>query len=133
MAVTGLAKKLQIKPGHRLVVLNAPDHYLASLEPLPAEVEVAEQAEGTFDMVHLFVRNSTELDKWIPTALAAVKPGGLLWISYPKGGAKAQTDLNRDILWKLMEPTGFRPVAQVAVDERWSAMRFRPVESVGAS
>ena len=51
---------------------------------------------------------------------------------YPKGGRKAGTDLNRDILWNLMQGRGLVGVTLVAVDNEWSAMRFRPPELVGA-
>jgi hypothetical protein len=81
--------------------------------------------------VQLFVKNKEELDASLCTALSAVAFDGLLWICYPKGSSRMETDLNRDILWKLMEPTGWRPVGQVAIDEVWSAVRFRPEEQVG--
>jgi hypothetical protein len=56
---------------------------------------------------------------------------GLLWMCYPKQTGKIKSDLNRDSLWRLMQPTGFSPVTQIAVDETWSALRFRPAEKVG--
>ena len=49
----------------------------------------------------------------------------VLWIAYPKAG-KLDTDLNRDVLWKLLDGNGIRPVRQIAIDDTWSAMRFRP-------
>ena len=50
---------------------------------------------------------------------------------YPKGGAKAGTDLNRDVLWQLVGPRGWTGVSLVAIDDTWSAMRFRPSDKVG--
>jgi len=55
----------------------------------------------------------------------AAKADRLAWIAYPKA-SQMGTDLNRDILWKLVKPMGIRPVRQVSVDDTWSAMRFRP-------
>ena len=49
----------------------------------------------------------------------------LTWIAYPKAG-QLETDLNRDILWELLDGKGVRPVRQVALDDTWSALRFRP-------
>jgi hypothetical protein len=49
----------------------------------------------------------------------------LAWIAYPKAG-QLDTDLNRDVLGKLLEEEGVRPVRQIALDEVWSALRFRP-------
>lgn len=131
MTSNALLKKLLIKPGQRLIILNPPAGYWDELGPLPQDVEVATQPEGDFDLVQLFVKESAELSQWSPTALRIVKPNGILWITYPKGSAKVKTDLNRDILWKLMEPTGWRPVTLVAVNATWSAMRFRPLGLVG--
>jgi hypothetical protein len=59
-------------------------------------------------------------------------PDGLLWVAYPKGGAKIKTDVNRDRLWDALTGTGWRPVRQVALDDVWSAMRFRPADRVSS-
>ena len=56
-----------------------------------------------------------------PLRLAAP---GVLWILYPKGG---RADINRDSLWPLVAVHGLRPITQIAVDETWSALRFRPL------
>jgi len=55
------------------------------------------------------------------------------WISYPEQTSKIKTDLNRDILWKLMEKHGLVRVAMISIDNVWSAMRFRPAAKVGQS
>lgn len=133
MGSSALAKKLQIKPGQRMVIINAPEGYLEELKPLPEGAELAEKPEGTFDFVQLFVRSLDELDRLAPTAIGAARREGLLWITYPKQSSKVKTDINRDTAWKAMDKTGWRPVANVAVDDVWSALRFRPVELVGKS
>ena len=63
--------------------------------------------------------------------MRSVRPGGPLWIAYPKGTSGVKTDVNRDRLWEALRPTGWRPIRQVALDEVWSAMRFRPADEVG--
>lgn len=128
-----LAKKLHIKPGYRVLLVNAPDGYRARLDPLPdgATVVATVGSGEPFDVVHLFVRTKADLDRDGPAAIAAVKPGGLLWISYPKRAAKVPTDLTRDHGWQSVTESGWKGVAQVAIDEVWSATRFRPAEDVG--
>ena len=79
----------------------------------------------------MFVRDSADLRKLNKSVLQRVKPDGVLWVCYPKGGAKASTDLNRDVLWKAMEKNGLVGVTLVAIDETWTAMRFRPPDRVG--
>lgn len=128
---TPLVKKLKLRPGRRALILNPPTGYLDLLGDLPGDVELSEVAEGTFGFVHLFVRDSTELDELGPVALEAIEYDGVLWISYPKKSAKVPTDLSRDTLWELMAGTGLRPVTQIAIDDVWSALRFRPAEAVG--
>ncbi len=128
---TPLIKKLRIQPGQRVLILNPPEGYVASLGDLPEGVELSDVAEGKFDFVHLFVRDSAELDALRPAALEVLTYDGVLWISYPKKSAKVPTDLSRDVLWDLMGDTGLRPVTQIAIDAVWSALRFRPTEVVG--
>jgi hypothetical protein len=129
MAAT-LVEKLRIQAGHRMLILNAPPGYVESLGDVPEGVGLLEHPEGTFDFVHLFVRDTADYASLSPTAFGSVKYDGLLWISYPKRSSKVATDLTRDVLWKLSEGSGFRPVAQISVDGVWSAVRFRPAEKV---
>lgn len=115
-------------------MVNAPPGYLDLLDdtPLPTLPVDAEGGGRDLDFVQVFTRDAGELERLAPSAIAAVKPDGLLWVCYPKGGAKAGTDLNRDVLWKLMEDRGLVGVTLVAIDDKWSAMRFRPPDMVGA-
>jgi hypothetical protein len=131
MSETSLVKKLGIRSGQRVLILNAPDGYVELLGELPNGVELSETRMGRFDFVHLFVKDSTELDAYRPAAMDALEYDGLLWISYPKRSSKVKTNLTRDVLWELMKGTGLRPVTQVSLDAVWSAMRFRPTEEVG--
>lgn len=134
MADTPLIKKLGIKPKNRMTILNAPQGYREQLGALPADAELVTTVTpaGSFDVVHLFVRNKAELGRDGLMAIQAVKPGGILWISYPKQSSKVTTDLNRDVLWKVFPNKEWRPVTQISIDEVWSALRFRPQSEVGA-
>lgn len=129
---TSLSKKLRLQPGQRALVLNAPDRYREWLGPLPEDVELSDSAEGTFDFVHLFVKDSADLDRLGPVAIQAVRYDGLLWLSYPKKSSKVATDLSRDRGWDLLAAAGLRPVTQISVDDTWSALRWRPVGEVKA-
>jgi hypothetical protein len=113
-----LAKKLQLEPGQKVLVVNAPRGF--SLEALTTTARSA-------DAVLVFVKNEAELDKRAAPAVEAARQDRLSWIAYPKAG-RLSTDLNRDILWKLLEAKGVKPVRQVAIDDTWSALRFRPGE-----
>jgi len=132
MTTSALARKLLVKPGHRVVVMHSPAGYADLLRPLPEGAELVDSTQEPVDVVQVFVRDSGDLERAAPAAIKAMKPDGLLWVCYPKGGQKAGTDLHRDVLWDLMgKETGLVGVSLVAVDEKWSAMRFRAADKVG--
>jgi hypothetical protein len=76
--------------------------------------------------VLIFVKKLSEVDATCGPAFAAAEDGRLSWIAYPKAG-QLGTDLNRDILWKHLQPRGIQGVRQIAIDDVWSALRFKPV------
>ncbi len=131
--LSALAKKLRLAPDHHVAVINAPTGYLDQLRPAPADVYTGLKASELYDVVQLFVNNAEELRNLGAAAIKAVKPGGLLWIAYPKGGVtKGATDLpatpwwtKRDVLGEYTGETGYKPVAFVKIDENWTALRFK--------
>jgi hypothetical protein len=112
--------KLQIKPGQRVAALAADSD-------VPSVVTEANPSAdpGAADAVVAFARNQAELDSVAAPAIEAARLDKLAWIAYPKAG-KLGTDLNRDILAALLTERGVQPVRQVAIDDTWSALRFRP-------
>lgn len=131
MANSPLVKKLQLKPEQRGAIINAPPGYIEALGQLPEGTKLTSKITGTLDFIQLFVKNSAELNRHAPKAIQAIKHDGMLWISYPKGSSKMETDLNRDVIWDLVKKHGLLGVSLVSIDDVWSAMRFRPAEKVG--
>ncbi|NOU93323.1 hypothetical protein GC093_08845 [Paenibacillus sp. LMG 31456] len=128
-----LLKKLRIQSGQRILLLNAPEGYRERLIPMPEHTSLDTQPEGTYDLVHLFVRSIAELEVHAPVALQAVKYNALLWITYPKKSSKLKTDLSRDEGWKVISEAGYEGVALISIDETWSAMRFRIIDLVNST
>jgi hypothetical protein len=123
-----LANKLFFKPEYRAAILDAPEDYLERLGiPVIGDLSV----RSSLDFIQVFVTAKINLLPIMPDLIRALKPNGLLWISYPKGGSKVQTDLNRDILWAETAKFGLAGVAMISIDEIWSAMRFRPSGRIG--
>lgn len=133
--LSSLAKKLRLTAAHSLAVLNVPDSYVALLTPGPRDVTRQAPPGQSFDAVLLFVKDADELRRLGAGAMAAVKANGLLWIAYPKGGKTVgATDLpatpwwvQHDVLGDVTSVTGYRPVSFVAVDDTWTALRFKKV------
>lgn len=125
-----LIRKLRLATGMNAAVLNPPaDYDIIGELGLPASCghpADAELAEGSFDYAHLFVASLAELERDAPAAIRCLKEDGLFWISYPKGTSGIKTDINRDTGWQLMRSMGMEGVANVSVNEVWSAMRYRP-------
>ena len=128
-----LAKKLRLAEGNSVLLLDAPDGYADLLRPGPSDLQGEVQPGKAYDAVLLFVQNMDDLRRRGSAAIQAAKPGGLLWIAYPKGGKTVgATDLpatpwwvQRDVLGELTGERGYKPVAFVAVDETWTALRFK--------
>ncbi|HEU4673290.1 MAG TPA: hypothetical protein VFS32_10355 [Candidatus Limnocylindrales bacterium] len=132
-----VVRKIGLKPGMRVLLLNAPADYAIGLDRLVPDATVSStdgdgffEAEA-FDLVQLFCANRADLERLGEAAVAAVRPGGRLWVSYPKSGSSVETDLSRDVDWGPLRAAGWRAVTQVAIDPIWSALRFRPAEEVG--
>lgn len=126
MPESSLARKMKLKSGQRAAIVNAPEGYLKELKPLPARVEVVEKLQGEFDWVQIFVKTKVEADKLVPRAIHALKPESLLWISFPKGTSKIQTDLTRDKGWEAVQKADLKWVTLISVNETWSAFSLRP-------
>jgi hypothetical protein len=120
------AKKMKLKPGMRAAVINAPPGYLQKLSPLPEGTSLSDKLEGQLDWIQVFTRNQAELKTTLPGALKALSPQGLLWISFPKGSSKIQSDLTRDQGWEPVQEAELKWINLVSVDETWSAFSLRP-------
>ncbi len=113
----GLAKKLNLKDGMKVRVIGK-----------PANVDLDDVVTTTLasaDAVLLFVRSVAEVASKAAPLIAAAKEDRLAWAAYPKAG-QLGTDLNRDVLWKHLQQHGIQRVRQIAIDDVWSAVRFRP-------
>lgn len=113
-----LAAKLQSKDAP-LCILNPPKGF-AWDGPTAKDPKTAQA-------LLLFLKNSDELRAKVAPAVAAARRDAVTYIAYPKAG-QLGTDLTRDNLWVMLQEQGIRPVRQIAIDDVWSALRFRPAE-----
>ncbi len=121
---TPLAKKLGIKEGNKVFVVNAPDLYLESLEPLPPGVEFVLRLTNKTDIVHVFLDRKAELEKALTRFRTKIKPAGTVWVSWPKKAAEVPTDITEDVVRAMALPLGFVDIKICAVDEVWSGLKL---------
>jgi len=123
MAESPLAKKMKLKSGLKAAVINAPENYVDTLKH---DTALSPTLNGKFDWVQIFVRTKAEMDALAPKATKALKPESILWISFPKGTSKIQTDLTRDKGWESLQKLDLKWVNLVSVNDTWSAFALRP-------
>ena len=119
-------KKLKFKSVG--VVLYAPQVIEAEFVKLGFSVSLKGNEKN--QDVLAFVNNKAEFLDFLKNKLINIQYDSVLWIVYPKGTSKIKTDINRDILRITAEEFGLTTVAAIAIDEIWSALRFRPVDKV---
>ena len=123
-------KKMNFKTSKNGVVLNAPPSFEANIEAMQGLTTFSrgmKNVEKT-DFVLAFCTKQSEVDAVVVEAAEKLKGDGMLWYAYPKGTSKRyKCEFNRDNGWTLLGEYGFEPVRMVAIDEDWSALRFRRV------
>jgi len=126
------ARKLGMNPGMRALILAPPPEYLELLAPLPDGLTVSSTADGMYPFVQIFVTRLSEITKFARRLSKYAAPNALVWISYPKKASRTDCDLSRDVIREAMSVAGWQAVSIVAIDEVWSALRFRPAHQVGS-
>ena len=122
---TPLPRKLGIKPGHRVVLLGAPDGFEAgTLGPLPQDVRVARRATVTADVIVSFHRRRAELGRRLPGLRARMAPAAGLWIAWPKRASGVATDLTEDVVRELALAHALVDNKVCAIDDTWSGLRL---------
>jgi len=115
-------KKIGIKPGHRLAILNPPQGFQKELAPLPDGVVNADKAP--LDAAILFAANKAALDKDLGRVAAKLAPAGMLWIAWPKMSSGVSTDLREGLVRDIGLAAGLVDIKVCAVNEVWSGLKF---------
>jgi hypothetical protein len=121
---TPLVKKLGIKPGSRLLPVNAPPDFIQMLDPLPEDVVLLGAAETDVDIAHLFTNGRDELFSRLADLRRVIKQDGTIWVSWYKKAAKLPTEITEDNIREAAFPLGLVDVKVCAVDEKWSGLKL---------
>jgi len=130
--MTSIFQKLNLKAQQEIVVFNVP----ASFEPELARLKSVKIVRNPKRPVRVqfalaFAQQQAELDGLSKILAAHSEGDAVLWFAYPKGTSKRFTcEFNRDTGWHVIRAAGFDSVRQVAIDDDWSALRFRRLEYV---
>ena len=125
--MTELFQKLNLKAQNPILVAYAPPSFAAETAAITDRMVHPEPIAGvSYSYCLLFAANQSELVARAAEAVQVTTADAILWFAYPKQTSKAfRSDLNRDLLWKLLAPLGLGPNRQVAIDDDWSALRFK--------
>jgi hypothetical protein len=118
-----LANKMKLKSGLKAAVINAPENYM---DELRHDTAMSPTLNGKFEWIQVFVRSKAELEAVAPKAVRALRPESMLWISFPKGTSKIQTDLTRDKGWEILQELDLKWITLISINETWSAFALRP-------
>lgn len=123
-----LFKKLNFKNHEEIFVINPPDSLAQNLEEMKGVTKIFSRLAKakTVDFIVAFVTRQKEVDELAKSVVPLLGSDAVVWFAYPKGTSKRyKCEFNRDNGWKELGKAGFEGVRMVAVDEDWSALRFR--------
>jgi hypothetical protein len=121
---TPLVKKLGIREGFKILLINAPPDYRTLISPLPAEVSFIISANSATNFVHAFATRRLELARLLPSLRRKLPHDALIWVSWPKKSSKVPTDVTENTIRDVALPLGFVDVKVCAVTDVWSGLKL---------
>jgi hypothetical protein len=121
---TPLAKKLGIKPGFHLILINAPGYYFNLFSDLPGDLKFKDEPGSKKDLIHFFTKQEEEFTRNLPLLKEQIKPNGIIWVSWPKKASKILTDITENTIRNYALKIGLVDVKVCAVDEIWSGLKL---------
>lgn len=121
---TPLAKKLGIRAGDVVAVIDGPADVPALLEPLPAEVTIRPSARGKAHVSLVFCRDRRAFERRLPRFWDQAFPDRMVWVAWPKKSSDAFVDLTEDQVRAAVLPRGLVDVKVCAIDETWSGLKL---------
>jgi len=121
---TPLPKKLGIKDGFRIALINMPSDVRTELRDALAPCRITTDLTGPLDFIHLFTKSRTEMEREMKRAGKALTPAGMLWVSWPKKSSGVATELTENIIRDTGLALGLVDVKVCAVTEVWSGLKF---------
>ena len=121
---TPLAKKLGIKEGFKIRLINPPGYYFGLFTDMPENVSILKDIKTKKDFIHCFVKQAKELHTNIASLKNEIESNGFIWISWPKKASKVATDITEDVIRNIALNNGLVDIKVCAVDETWSGLKL---------
>ncbi|MGC3945132.1 MAG: hypothetical protein QM762_11560 [Chryseolinea sp.] len=130
--MNAIFKKLNFKDQPAVVIVNAPQSFNKDMQEMKALTKVGTTLpSGEISFFLGFVTKQSEVDALTEKVVPLMAEDGLFWFAYPKGSSKKyKCEFNRDSGWAMLGKHNYEPVRMVAIDEDWSALRFRHVDNI---
>lgn len=123
-STTPLAKKLGIKAGYKIKLVNAPEHYFDLFTDMPEHIERTDSSKPLKEFIHFFTKDSKELNTLLPKLKKELTSAGMIWVSWPKKSAKVASDVSENMIRDLALKIGLVDVKVCAVDDIWSGLKL---------
>lgn len=121
---TPLVKKLGIKEGSRIALVNAPDDFQVTLGELPDGAKLMKSTTKSLDLILFFVLSERILTRDFAKLAARLINNGMVWIAWPKNSSGVTTDLTFERVQRIGLDAGLVDVKICAIDETWSGLKF---------
>jgi len=121
---TPLAKKLGMKEGFLVVIINGPANYRDLIDPVPDGVKMVDEPVAGADVIHLFTNGRDDLFAKLAECVRLIKQDGSIWVSWYKKAAKLPTEITEDTVREAAFPLGLVDIKVCAVDEKWSGLKL---------
>jgi len=121
---TPLAKKLGIKEGFQIKLVNPPDYYFQLFTDMPVNLNLTDDKITRKDFIHFFTKQEKEFTAMLPDLKEQLVPNGMIWVSWPKKASKVVTDITEDIIRNYALKIGLVDIKVCAVDEIWSGLKL---------
>ncbi len=118
-------QKLNYKNQSPLCILHTPEEFIPFLQDITAPIHTMLEA-NRYDFVLVFVKSCAEINEQVALVMERLNPDAVCWFAYPKKSSKKyQSDVGRDDSWQILGDLGYEGVRMIAIDQDWSAIRFR--------
>ncbi|MDX1629996.1 MAG: YdeI/OmpD-associated family protein [Fulvivirga sp.] len=123
MSAGSLLKKLRHQPDDLTLIINRPED--VEFGDLHFDSGIG---HNNYTFILAFVKSKSDIDIEVPTLIKVAEEGAIIWIAFPKKSGVIESNITRNYGWDILQAIGYQPVAQVSINNNWSALRIKPVE-----